>query len=130
MLQSLEYVVLLVRDITKVRDFYLEKLGLTLADRTLGGRPQDPKDESPQFVQFNPRAGRGATFALQVDANAQPIANPALTWFVDDADAVHAQLVRQGVEIVSAPADYPFGRELRIKDPGGNVIYLLQPAGR
>lgn len=130
MLQSLEYVVLLVRDITPVRDFYLETLGLTLAERTLGGRPQDPKDESPQFVQFNPPGGRGATFALQVDANAQPIANPALTWLVEDVNAAHAQLVRHGVEIVSAPADYPFGRELRIKDPGGNVIYLLQLAGR
>jgi predicted enzyme related to lactoylglutathione lyase len=130
MMQSLEYVVLLVRDITPVRDFYLVKLGLTLADRTLGGRPQDAKDESPQFVQFNPPDGHGATFALQVDANAQPIANPALTWLVEDVDAAHDELVHQGVEIVSAPADYPFGREMRIKDPAGNIIYLLQPAQR
>jgi predicted enzyme related to lactoylglutathione lyase len=130
MLQRLEYVVLLVRDITQVRDFYLEKLGLTLADRTLGGRLQNAQDASPQFVQFNLPAGHGATFALQADANAQPIANPALTWIVEDADAAHDELVRRGVEIVSAPADYPFGRELRIKDPAGNLIYLLQPAQR
>ncbi|HLY30448.1 MAG TPA: VOC family protein [Ktedonobacterales bacterium] len=127
MVTGLEFVVLHVRDIAQARDFYTQKLGLTLAERTPGGRPQNTSDEAPPFLQFNRPGGHGATFALQLDADAQPITQLDLVWLVEDADAAHAELVSQGVEIASAPQDYPFGRQFVIKDPAGNSIYLLQP---
>ncbi|HLZ22105.1 MAG TPA: VOC family protein [Ktedonobacterales bacterium] len=114
MLTGLNFAILHVRDMAQMRAYYTEKLGLN----SEGG--------SPEFVQFNRPGEQGATFALQADANAQPKADPELWWYVDDADAVHAELVRRGVEIASAPKDEPFGRAFSIKDPEGNTLYMLQ----
>jgi predicted enzyme related to lactoylglutathione lyase len=114
MLDGLNFVFVHVRDIAQVRAFYTEKLGLVV------------EAEAPGFVQFARPDGEGATFALGVEANAQPAADPELWWYVKDADAVHAELVRRGVEIASEPKDEPFGRAFSIKDPAGNTMYLLQ----
>lgn len=114
MLTGLNLVLVHVRDMARARAFYSDKLGLTV------------EVESPDFVQFAQPDGKGATFALSRAADARPATDPELWWSVESADAVHAELVARGVEIVSAPKDEPFGRVLSINDTERNTIYLIQ----
>ncbi|MGH2515660.1 MAG: VOC family protein [Ktedonobacterales bacterium] len=114
MLAGLDFVMLHVRDVAEAREFYTEKLGLTV------------EVAQPGFVQFARPGGQGATFALGQEPDAQPAAGPELWWYVADADATHAELARRGVAIASAPKDEPFGRAFSITDPAGNMLYLLQ----
>ncbi len=99
-----------VSDQDRLIEFYVEKLGFTV------------EAENPGFVQFRPTEA-GAAFALGQQGHGDPI---ELWWYVDDADATHAALAAQGVEIVSPPADQPFGRTFAIKDPAGNTLNMLQ----
>lgn len=41
-----------------------------------------------------------------------------------DAQALHDQLAAQGVSIVSAPSDGPFGRTFAVSDPDGYVTTI------
>lgn len=108
---NLNFVLIHVDDVAKARAFYMETLGLTVAD------------ELPGFVQFAPPDdGQGAAFAILE----RPTEGPELWWDVENADAAYAELVQQGVKIVSEPEDKPFGRAFSIKDPAGNTLHLLQ----
>lgn len=50
-----------------------------------------------------------------------------LSIWIDDADAVHSQCVREGVEVLHAPQDMPWGvREVHIRHPDGHVFRLSQ----
>ena len=51
---------------------------------------------------------------------------PQLSIEVDDVDAVHAEAVRRGIEIVHPLTDEPWGvRRFFARDPGGNVVNIL-----
>jgi predicted enzyme related to lactoylglutathione lyase len=115
MLNGLQFVLAHVSDLATARAFYTETLGLTVAA------------EQPGFVQFAQPGGKGAWFALSESADARPFSDPELWWYVDDADAVSAQLAQRGVAIVEQPHDMPFGRVFTIHDPAGAAIYMLEP---
>lgn len=110
MLTGLSFVLVHVDNVAEARTFYSETLGLTV------------EDEAPGFVQFARPSGQGAAFAI-IERSAE---TPELWWDVENADAAHAELVRRGVEVLSAPEDKPFGRAFAIKDPAGNTLHLLQ----
>jgi len=112
MLQGLQFVMTHVPDVARARDFYVEKLGFTV------------EAENPDFVQFRPTEA-GAAFALGQEGHGDPV---ELWWYVDDADATHADLAAKGVEIVDPPHDMPFGRVFAIKEPAGATLYMLQLA--
>jgi predicted enzyme related to lactoylglutathione lyase len=93
--------------------FYTEVLGLPRSGL-----------RRPGAVVFD---SRPVPFALRTPIGALP--EPALRgrgvslWFdTQDADALHARLVAQGVRILSAPADGPFGRFLVFQDPDGYTL--------
>ena len=45
----------------------------------------------------------------------------------DDLDALHARLAEGGAEIVSEPADQPWGpRDMAVRDPSGNLLRINQ----
>ena len=115
MLAGLNFVMVHVPELRAVRDFYVEKFGLTV------------ESETPTFVQFVQPGGRGAIFALFEDAAARPSAEPELWWSVDDLDATYADLMAKGVKSVEAPSDRPFGRVCSVSDPAGNTIFLQKP---
>jgi uncharacterized glyoxalase superfamily protein PhnB len=49
--------------------------------------------------------------------------NNALCIFVDDVDALHAELAARGAQIVKPPQDYAYGmRDFDVIDPNGNAI--------
>lgn len=79
-------------------------------------------------MQFK-HPGSGATFALSQSDDAA-LEKIELWWFVENADAMHAELVARGVEVGSPPVDLPFGRAFSIKDPAGLTLWLLQVPGQ
>ena len=50
----------------------------------------------------------------------------SIGFVVDDLDGAHRALSAAGVEVVSAPADRPWGRSATYRDPDGNRIGLTQ----
>ena len=118
MLQGLNFVLLHVTDIEQATAFYTEKFGLAIETR------------GPGFVQFKQPVGQGATFALSSEGDGSPVQNVELWWFVDDADAAHADLVAKNVTVMQPLKDEPFGRTFAIKDPEGNTMYVMKLAGQ
>lgn len=46
-----------------------------------------------------------------------------MSWWVDDVDAIHASCVQEGLDVVSAPEDKPWGvREMHLRHPDGHVV--------
>jgi catechol 2,3-dioxygenase-like lactoylglutathione lyase family enzyme len=61
---------------------------------------------------------------ISEDASA-PVA-PQMSVEVDDVDAVHAEAVRRGLEIVHPLTDEPWGvRRFFVRDPNGIVVNVL-----
>ncbi len=112
MIQGLNFVMTHVDGVAAARAFYTEKLGFAV------------ENEAPGFVQF--KAPSGASYALGLPTGAPGEEAVELWWFVDDADATHADLAAKGVETVTPPHDEPFGRAFAIKDPSGNTLNMLQ----
>lgn len=51
--------------------------------------------------------------------------NGAVCIFVDDVDALHAELVQRGAKVLKAPKDYDYGmREFDVADLDGNKIFF------
>jgi uncharacterized glyoxalase superfamily protein PhnB len=49
----------------------------------------------------------------------------AVSIFVDDVDALHADLVKRGAKVLKAPADYDYGlRDFDVADLDGNMIFF------
>jgi uncharacterized glyoxalase superfamily protein PhnB len=48
---------------------------------------------------------------------------------INDADALHAELLAKGVAIRHPPTNYPWGaREMQVSDPDGNVLRFASDA--
>jgi catechol 2,3-dioxygenase-like lactoylglutathione lyase family enzyme len=56
--------------------------------------------------------------------NAEWVAgNGAIAVFVDDVDALHADLVESGANVIKVPRDYAYGmRDFDVADPDGNQL--------
>jgi len=49
----------------------------------------------------------------------------AVVIFVDDVDALHADLVKRGARVIKTPADYDYGlRDFDVADLDGNMIFF------
>ena len=98
------------------RSFYGDFLGLDLGM------------DMGWIVTFRSAHGTVAQIsAMSEGGSGTPV--PALSIEVDDVDAVHADAVRRGLEIVYAIADEPWGvRRFYVRDPFGNIINILQHA--
>lgn len=114
-----DFIALQVHDLEVSKRFYIERLGLKLAD----GSP-------PDAVVFDTKPIPFAIRKPLVDLNA----TSSLGWGVslwiacDDADILYASLVGSGITVVTPPADGPFGRFFSLRDPDGYIITAHQPA--
>ena len=106
---ALEY----VSDIDAARRFFVDVLGLEV-DR-----------DAPTFVQF--KAGNGASYAIASDEpmDGNQARQPELWWVVDDADAAYRD-VSARAEVSLPLREMPFGTCFGVKDPSGQVHYLLE----
>ena len=108
-----DFVSIQVEDLDAARAFYADVLGL----RPAAGGP-------PGAVVFDTKPVPFAIRKPLVDlAATDKLGWGVAVWFgCDDADALHADLVRRGVPIVFPPKDGPFGRYFSFRDPFGYSV--------
>jgi catechol 2,3-dioxygenase-like lactoylglutathione lyase family enzyme len=111
--------VLLVDDVAGQLDYYRDKLGFE----------GHAWEVNPTHYGYANRGGCYVHFACFSDAPAKPNSKPVppdmfdLYVYVDDVEALHAELVERGAEILNAPVDTAYGlREIRVRDPEGYIL--------
>src|SRR5690348_15180672 len=106
---ALEY----VSDVSQMKRFFVDVLGLE-ADR-----------DHPTFVQF--KAGGDTSDAIasdeRMDAAQQGV--PERWWIVDDARAAFGEMSAKA-EVSMPLRQMPFGTCFGVKDPSGQVHYVLE----
>jgi catechol 2,3-dioxygenase-like lactoylglutathione lyase family enzyme len=106
---ALEY----VSDVQATKDFFVNVLGLRV-DR-----------DHPTFAQFSDASG--ASYAIASDERMDPSQEgvPELWWVVDNVSTAFAEMSAKSE--VSMPLKHmPFGTCFGIKDPAGQVHYVLE----
>jgi predicted enzyme related to lactoylglutathione lyase len=69
-------------------------------------------------------------FASYESKEADSTTRAQIAFRVDDLEAADRRALDAGTELVHGPADPPWGRSARYRDPDGNIIELTEPAGR
>jgi predicted enzyme related to lactoylglutathione lyase len=115
-----DFIALQVRDLEASKRFYIERLGLSLADRS-----------PPGAVVFATTPIPFAIRAPLVDLSAaERLGWGVALWLAcDDADAFHERLTAAGVTVLSPPQDGPFGRFFSFQDPDGYAVTLHTKKG-
>ncbi|NQX11566.1 VOC family protein [Microbacteriaceae bacterium VKM Ac-2855] len=112
-----DFISLQVRDLAASQAFYEQYLGLVRA-------PAGP----PHAVVFGTQpvafALRDIVPGTDLDSVAQPGIGAAIWLHATDVQAIHDALAADGLPIVSAPIDGPFGRTFTFADPDGYRITL------
>ncbi|MBV9596866.1 MAG: hypothetical protein JOZ87_08375 [Chloroflexi bacterium] len=106
---ALEY----VTDVQATKGFFVDVLGLKV-DR-----------DHPTFVQFSDASG--VSYAIASDERMDPTQSgvPELWWVVDNARSAFDELSKTS-DVGMPLRDMPFGTCFGIKDPSGQVHYLLE----
>ncbi|PWK83235.1 putative enzyme related to lactoylglutathione lyase [Lentzea atacamensis] len=113
-----DFISLQVRDLDAAAAFYETQLGLRRAPASPPGAVVFATTPVP-FAVRTPLPG--------VDLNAaapRPGTGVALWLHADDAQELHDHLTRTGVQILSSPADGPFGRTFTFADPDGYAVTI------
>jgi catechol 2,3-dioxygenase-like lactoylglutathione lyase family enzyme len=101
------------RDVQGSSAFYGELLGL------------EPVMDHGWIVTLADPADPGRQLSVMSHDESAPV-TPDVSIEVDDVDAVHAEAVRRGAEIVHPLTDEPWGvRRFFLRDPGGAVVNVL-----
>ena len=120
-IRAIDYTVIFVRDMGAMRRFYEEILGFPLR-RAL----------SPDWIEY--RVGDNTLTLARPRRTATDAPTPSgsaslqLAFKVSalEVDQCADELVRQGVELLSPPADQAFGhRTLFFRDPDGNLLEMF-----
>ena len=111
--------VLLVDDVQVAGDYYQDKLGFEVTYF----------DQNPSHYAYANRGEVWMHFACFADAGPEPnsVAVPPDMFdayvYVDDVDALHAELAERGAEIIGVVTDTEYGcREFRVRDPHGYIL--------
>jgi catechol 2,3-dioxygenase-like lactoylglutathione lyase family enzyme len=111
--------VLLVNDVGRALDYYRDRLGFEGHAWEL----------NPQHYGYASRDGCHVHFACFKDVAPQPHSERIppdmfdLYIYVDDIEALHAELVERGADVLNAPVETEYGlREIRVRDPEGYVL--------
>ena len=100
-----------VSDLAAAKDFYVDVLGLEV------------ERFHPTFVQFKDPSG--ANFAIATDESLTGSRERELYWLVDDAEAAFRELSARA-EIALPLTAKPFGKVFGVKDPAGEVQFLIE----
>ena len=111
--------VLLVEDVQIAGEFYRDKLGFEVTYF----------DKNPSHYAYANRGEMWVHFARFADVGPAPnsVAVPPDMFdayvYVDDVDALHAELAGRGAEIIGVVTDTEYGcREFRVRDPHGYIL--------
>ena len=111
--------VLQVGDSGAAAEFYCGRLGFTL----LSSWPSADTRRDPRYLTLVREGARLHVHSFQ-GAGA---GTAAVYLFVDDVDALYAELRSRGVSVAAPPIDQEWGtREIVVRDPDGNVLTFGQ----
>jgi predicted enzyme related to lactoylglutathione lyase len=116
------FIALQVRDLDRAAEFYEQHLGLKRVTASAPGAVVF--DTAPaSFAVREPLPG------VDLDA-ARPRSGVgvALWLHADDAQELHDRLAADGVPVVAAPFDGPFGRTFTFTDPDGYAVTIHDQA--
>jgi predicted enzyme related to lactoylglutathione lyase len=116
---TLAITILRVQNIEQERRFYQETLGF----------PVDETQSEAHFVML--KTTGPAWLALEDVSNQPDKAAPAgsveIGLIVDDVDRVWQAWKAKGVNVLTQPADLPFGRAFDACDPEGHCLTVFKP---
>ena len=108
-----------VSDSVAAQEFYCRGLGFTLLS---SWRPDETKDD-PRYMTLARDGARLHVHSFQRGA----VAAGAVYVFVDDIDALHAELLSKDVAVSGPPIDQEWGtREIVVRDAARNVLTFGQ----
>ncbi len=118
-MSQLGIAILFVKDIKKVSQFYTEVVGLSVVK----------EQSSDTFIAL--ATGTETLLALEDVSRAKPYEKPApggieLGLAVDDVDATWREWQAKGIQTLSAPEDFPFGRAFDAQDPEGHLLSIYK----
>ncbi|MEA2858426.1 MAG: hypothetical protein QOC72_465 [Methylobacteriaceae bacterium] len=120
-IRAIDYTVVFVRDMDAMRRFYEDILGFRLL-----------RELSPGWIEY--RVGENTLALAKPRLTATDVPTPngsaslqlAFKVSAAEVDQCAAELVRQGVNILSPPTDQVFGhRTLFFRDPDGNLLEVF-----
>lgn len=101
-------------------EFYCKRLGFTLLS---SWRPDETK-EDPRYMTL---AREGARLHVHSFPSGGTLGAAAVYVFVDDVDALYAELISKGVSVGNPPIDQTWGtREIGIRDADRNIVTFGQ----
>lgn len=107
-----------VSDSTAAADFYTRLLGFKLE---FAHRAEDARTD-PCYMGLS----RDGVWIHVSSFAGDGVSGGVANFFVEDVDALHAELVDKGVGIHVAPVDQTWGnREMYVKDPDGNCLRFI-----
>ncbi|SDG47686.1 hypothetical protein SAMN05216553_108250 [Lentzea fradiae] len=111
-----DFLALQVRDLGSSAEFYEKRLGLRRV-------PASPPGAVVFATTPIPFAVREPLPGVDLDAaTPRPGVGVALWLHAENAQGLHDELAAEGVPVVTAPFDGPFGRTFAFADPDGYVI--------
>lgn len=123
-LESLDYLVLIVRELDPAVRFYSEVLGLELQHRS--GNYAQLRAGTTRLGLYT-RGAMEETLGQRLLAASPDAPAFELGFKVPDVDAAFEELVRLGVRPVASPTTRPRGqRTAYVRDPDGNLVELAQ----
>ena len=116
--QNLGYVILLCKDLNKMRDFYRDVLNLKINEET-----EDWVEIRIGSTLLSLRT-RGRWYDGSISGDGASI---QLSFRVtpEQVNIAHKELLEKGVDIIEPPTDQPFGhRTLYFRDPERNILEI------
>lgn len=106
--------VMRVNDVLQSRDYYRDRLGFDVAF----------EHGAPVF-HVGLCSGEVTIHLVTAEKTKHQAGHGAVSIFVDDVDALHANLVKRGAKVIKAPQDYDYGlRDFDVADLDGNMIFF------
>jgi lactoylglutathione lyase len=120
----LDYTVLIVEDIDRSLDFYIDILGIPLGHRS-GGYAQ-LRTGSTRLALYT-RESMQETLATELAPPAPNAPAFEIGFVVEDVDATYADFTAKGATPASPPTTRPWGqRTAYLRDPDGHLVELVQ----
>ncbi|MBI5848502.1 MAG: VOC family protein [Nitrospirae bacterium] len=117
-LKGIGHIEILVRDLQSCCEFYKEKIGWVISERT-----EDFVNFEVLGVPFSLLAVKPLPTAVSIE---MPQNSVILLFLVDDCDEVVSELIAKGVHFISMPSDKPWGRVAEFCDPEGNKWQVVK----
>ncbi len=119
-----DYTVLIVSDLDRALDFYIDILGIPLGHRS-GGYAQ--LRTGPTRLALYTREAMQQTLGREITAPDPSAPGFEIGFIVDDVDAVYADFVERGAEAAVPPTDRDWGqRTAYLRDPDGHLVEIVQ----